>query len=258
MNEPKTTTFFDKLQRGFHRFGHNVKQTGVSSLQGFVHWIDPKLDKYRSTARRSARNTVPPVASKSDNYQFAKEASSEIPQTRADILAIIGSAPIGVFTKDERKLVESVLNLPVIKVEEIMQPKSRIVYVDIDETLGPLTLDHLYRTGLQHFPVQDRKSQLVGLIHTSRLNALEVREQTTAADILDPGLYYVRSDYTLRQALDVFLRNNAFYLLVVDKFGKIVGFLTLEDFYSHIFGKTDTSFNLDNDRLAVAKRVEIE
>ena len=228
-------------------------------MQGFVHWVDPKLDKYRSTKHRANNRVISPVEqSAAEKYQFSKEAISETPQTRADLLAIINSAPLGVFTKPERKMLESALTLPVMKVFEIMQPKSKIVYVDIDETLGPLTLDRLYHTGLQHFPVQDRKSQLVGIIHTSRLNALEMRDQITAADILDPGLYYVRDDYSLRQALDVFLRNNAFYVLVVDKYGKIIGFLTFSDLCTHIFGRSGDSFNFDNDRLAVAKRVEID
>lgn len=228
-------------------------------MQGFVHWVDPKLDKYRSTKHRTSNRTAAPTEqSITEKYQFSKEAISETPQTRADLLAIIGSAPLGVFTKPERKMLESALNLPVIKVSEVMQPKSKIVYVDINETLGPLTLDRLYHTGLQHFPVQDHKSQLVGVIHTSRLNALEMRDQITAANVLDPGLYYVRDDYSLRQALDVFLRNNAFYVLVIDKYGKIIGFLTFADLCTHIFGRSGDNFSFDNDRLAVAKRVEIE
>lgn len=254
MNEPKTITFFDKFQRGLHQFGHNLKKTGTSSMQGFVHWIDPKLDKYRYTKRR----TPQPSSVKIESSHPSKEIASEVPQSRADLLAIIGGAPLGIFSKSERKMIESALNLPVVHVSEIMQPQSKIAYVDIDETIGPLTLDRLYRTGLQHFPVRDRKSKLCGVLHTSRLNALEIRDRILASDLLDPGLYYVREDYDLRQTLDVFLRNSTFYLLVVDKYGKISGFITFEDFCTHLFGKTSDHFSLDDDRLAVANRVEIE
>lgn len=202
------------------------------------------------------------VEPKHELEKAEKVPEIDIPTTRADVLAVIESAPYTIFPKDERKLMEAVLTLRERPVREIMLPKDKIVYVGSNELLGPLTLDRLYQSKLLHFPVKNAKGAVIGAIHTGNLNSLEVKESFRAGEILDPNVYYVREDYTMADTLDTFLRNGCYFCLVVNNYGKIVGMVNFDDLTEDIFGKLKIDdFKRDDDPLAVAKRrfpVEVE
>lgn len=203
------------------------------------------------------------VASQAEvKFEAEKAPEIDVPTAKADILAIIESAPYTVFPKDERKLMEAVLTLKERPVREVMLPKDKIIYVDSNELLGPLTLDRLYQSKLLHFPVKNPKGAVVGAIHTGNLNSLEVKESFRAGEILDPNVYYIREDYTMADTLDTFIRNGCYFCLVVDNYGKIVGMVNFDDLATEIFGELKIDdFKRDDDPLAVAKRrfpVEVE
>lgn len=205
---------------------------------------------------------VPAVSHVEPKHELEKAPEIDVPATRADVLAVIESAPYTIFPKDERKLMEAVLTLKERPVREIMPPKDKIVYVDSNELLGPLTLDRLYQSKLLHFPVKNAKGTVIGAIHTGNLNSLEVKESFRAGEILDPNVYYIREDYTMADALDTFLRNGCYFCLVVNNYGKIVGMVNFDDLATEIFGELKIDdFKRDDDPLAVAKRrfpVEVE
>ena len=162
---------------------------------------------------------------------------------------------MSVLTRSEREMISAVFKLPEVTVSELMLQGEQIFYVDADEVLGPLTLDRLYKSGLEHFPVVDRKQNIIGCVHTTYFNNLELRESSKVSDVIDPGVYYLRPDYTLEEALHVFLRNGCHFCLVVNNYGKIIGMLTLKALCQYIFGNVENAgFSRDNDRLAVAKR----
>lgn len=135
-----------------------------------------------------------------------------------------------------------------------MLPPSTIVYVRDDEVLGPLTLDRLYKSGHQHFPVINGSERIIGAIHTTALNSLEVKETRTARDIIDSKVYYLRDDYIIEQALAAFLRTNCYFFLVINRHEDIVGMLTYEAFMQHLFGKVADDFSRDGDKFSVARR----
>lgn len=266
------------------KFARHLKRSWKKFLRHFTKWIDPKLEPYR-THRDSAQYSLiktassPTELSASDDPDVEKDAISastererssypeqkpnteisshfEVPSSRADLFTIIGSTPFGILTKRERETITNVLSLPDHTIEEIMLPKSKVVYVQADEVLGPLTLDRLYRSGLAYFPVVDSKGRIIGTLHTAQLNSLEIREATRADQMLNPNIYYARLDYTLAQALDAFLRTSSQILIIVDHYGNIVGMLTFDEFCRAVFGQVQDGFDRDDDRLAVAKRCE--
>ena len=258
------------IWKALKNFGAFLKRSWKKFLRRFTKWIDPKLEPYRTHPRNASplasapqpaslatpANPSDPDIPKAPTFQPASSATSDdTPQTRADIFEILTQAPHNIFSQRERNMMTNLLDLPAIKVSEIMLPASKIVYVDADEVLGPLTLDRLYRSGFSHFPVKDDKGSLIGCVHTTHFNNLDIRNSSRVADILDPDLYYVRDDYSLEQALDAFLRTNAFFFLVTDRYGKVTGLLTFNDFCRHLFGANPKdTFDGDSDRLAVATR----
>lgn len=243
-------------------------------MTAFTRWIDPKIAKYRQASNPDSKASSPKSRTEEsrpseDTPTFAPESEiassaasnlarqtvAETPTSRGDFLEIIRSLPFSIFSQSERQQIEAILALDNLSVSEFMRPAKDIVYVKKDEVLGPLTLDRLFRSGFSHFPVKDHKGNIIGCIHTAHLNNLDIKKTSTANEVLDQEVYYVRQDYTLRQALDVFLRTESFFLLVVDKYGKVVGILNFSDLCEFLFGKIKIDgFLNDNDRLAVAKR----
>lgn len=284
--------FFHPIATGLRKFGRWFRRHWRAfwqrTLRRFTKWIDPRLEKYRSATSKklsldrdnsyklknvaakasstrsvSARAAFIDSNSPSPTEQVVKPttgldvpASSPTPQTRSEILALIKDAPLAVFSNHERQIMANLLELPTIPVAELMIPEAKIVYVKANELLGPLTLDRLYQSGFSHFPVINAEKQIIGVINTTHLNNLEVRDSVHAADILDPGVYYVREDYSLEQTLNAFLRTSTQLFFVIDHYGKIVGLLPFANFIHYIFGNVslDDEFDHDNDRLSVAKR----
>ena len=143
-------------------------------------------------------------------------------------------------------------------VGSIMLPKEKIVFVNEQDFMGPLMLDQLYQSGQTHFPVTSKdKKQLVGVIHTSALNSLDIKssENDRAKKYVDSTIYYLRDDYTLEQAMAAFLRTNSFIYIVIDQTGKIVGLLTYQMIVTNLLGyEPKDDFDGDTSILAVMKR----
>lgn len=257
------------ISKGLKNFGAFLKRCWKKFLRRFTKWIDPKLEPYRTHPRANTQPITDPDELKAPTFQPAEiqhhqttlhptdNPLDDAPRTRADVFEILAQAPHSVFSQRERNMITNLLELPDVKVSSLMLPASKIVYVDADEVLGPLTLDRLYRSGLSHFPVKNAKGDLIGCVHTTHFNNLNIRESNRVSEILDPGLYYVREDYSLEQTLNAFLRTNAFFLLATDRYGKVTGLVTFNDFMRHLFGaNSKDSFDRDDDRLAVASRRE--
>ncbi len=257
-----------RFWRSFRRITHEAK---VTFLASFAKWVDPKLEKYRTPENRkltptpaqhapakTPQNTEVEPASKNltpTASTYTPEPKTYTPHSITDFLDIMKRTPRTVLGQRERHVIATIMNFPSVRVSEIMLPPSAITYVNDDEVLGPLVLDRLYKSGYQHFPVIDGRHRIIGLIHTTALNSLEIKQTNHAREILDPKVYYLREDYTLNQALAAFLRTNCYFFLVVDRFERIVGMLTYQMLIDYLLGETPTDkFDRDSDRLAVAKR----
>lgn len=264
---------------------HYLQKFCRNFWRSFTSWIDPTLEKYRTKRNKKrtsrSKNLTPAktanlteVKNSTENHAPTPEKHTPAitnhtsipseptntgqeytPTSIEDFLALLKRTPRSVISQRERHVIATIMNFPTTLVSELMLPPSAITYVKDDEVLGPLTLDRLYRSGFQHFPVIDTNRRIIGLIHTTALNSLEIKQTSRAREILDPKVYYLREDYTLNQALAAFLRTNCYFFLVIDRFERIVGLLTYEMIVDYLLGETPTdNFDRDSDRLAVAKR----
>lgn len=233
-------TFARNLRTGLKHLGQRLRRAWRRFLRRFTRWIDPKLEPYRTKSKPTPPPSEPPAYT---------------PTSTADLLDLLRRTPDTILTDLERQNIIAAINFPHQKVADLMLPNSDITYVDADATLGPLVLDRLYRSGFQHFPVRDSAGHLIGAIHTAALNHLDTKSTPRAADLVDPTLYYLRSDYTLSQALAAFLRTNCFFFLVLNRHDEIVGLLTYQMLIEYLLGTVPTdTFERDTDRTAVANR----
>jgi magnesium and cobalt transporter len=206
---------------------------------GFMAWLaktlGPKLDKYRKTEPE-----IPEIY---------------LPETEEDLVWVLKKLPEDVLRKTDFEKIIMAMTFSEKKVRDIMLPRDNITFVHINDFMGPLTLDKLYQSGFSHFPVLDTKGGIAGIIHTSSLNSLEIKETDRASSYLDKNVYYMRDNYSLSEALAAFLRTNSYFFMVVDSNAKIVGLLTLKMLIKKLLGEVpEDNFSDDKDVLAVAKR----
>lgn len=177
------------------------------------------------------------------------------PKSQKELVAVLRRTPKDVLSDREREIIAAAMGFQSTKVAEVMLPRTEITFVRENEVLGPLVLDRLYKSGFAHFPVVNRQNQIIGILHTEALTSLEIRETDQAQKFLDPHVYYVRTDYSLEQALAAFLRTNCYFFLVINADAQVVGLLTYEALVNFLLGENvSDEFDRDSELAAVAKR----
>lgn len=206
-------------------------------MKKLTKWVDPILEKYREPKKPEE---LPPYVVKDTE----------------DLIGVLKRAPKEVLSGKQRALIAAAMSFSEREVSEIMMSRSEITFVYEHDFLGPLMLDKLYQSGSSHFPVLSSDGhQIVGLIHTDQLNSLEIKKTDRATKYLDKKVYYLRSDYTLEQAMSAFLRTNCFFFLVVDKNGNVVGLLTYQMLIAYLLGFVPhDDFSEDTSISAIMKR----
>ena len=256
MDKP-VPTFSQRLHKFWRTLKAKLHRYKVHSLKRFTRWIDPKLSQYRTPeSKQLTPSQMPQITDRGTTAKKFTSATEPLtPNSKTELLNLLKATSHEVLSNHEREIITNVMQFGDRHVSDLMAPKSAIVYVKQDEVLGPLTLDRLYRSGFQDFPVLSAQHNIIGVIHTTALNSLEVRETNRASDLLDPKICYVREDYTLYQALAAFIRTNSYIFLVIDRFERIVGLLTYQMIVDYLLGEIPTdNFEQDSNRLAVAKR----
>ena len=223
--------------------GGSLKRGWYSLMRKLVHFLDPRLEKYRE-----AKTQTSPKASDSRPEIF-------MPESLADLFWILKKTPSSVLSDEERELIVSAMTFNERKIRDVMLPRKKIVFVENKDILGPLTLDKLYKSGLSHFPVTDGAGKIVGVLHTESLTSLEIKETDTAEKYMDPKVYYVRDDYSLEQAMAAFLRTNCYFFMVVDHDARIVGMTSFESLIKMLLGYVPSDgFTGDSNSKTVANR----
>ena len=205
----------------------------------FMTWLakklGPVLDKYRND-----NSDIPEIF---------------LPETEEDLVWVLKKLPENVLKKADREKIMMVMTFSNKKVRDIMLPRAEITFVHVNDFMGPLTLDKLYQSGFSHFPVLGVKGEIAGIIHTSSLNSLEIKDTDRAASFLDKNVYYMRDNYTLTEALAAFLRTNSYFFMVVNTDAQVVGLLTLKMLIKKLLGEVpEDNFSDDDKVMSVAKR----
>ena len=181
----------------------------MSFMQKFVRWLDPKLDKFR--ARKAP--TMPPKYT---------------PTSVEEFIDVISRTPKSVLSTKDRDRIAAVMSFDDRKISELMVPKSKIIFVNANEILGPLMLDKLYKSGFTSFPVVNGSDKVIGVIHTEALNALEDRHTDRAEKYLDHKVYYLHINDSLESAVTEIERTGSSFFLVQDDHNNIAGFFTTQ------------------------------
>lgn len=177
------------------------------------------------------------------------------PRSLQELIDTLKRTPTDILSTRERHLIANLMSFTGRRVDSIMIPKHEVPFVRADDFLGPLMLDRLYRSGLDRFPVLNHRDRIVGILPTSALNSLEIKKTDRAKKYLITEVFYLKSNYTLEQAMAAFVRTNNHFFIVINSYQEPVGILTFESFVHFLFGrKPIDDFDQDQNPEAVAKR----
>jgi putative hemolysin len=142
----------------------------------------------------------------------------------------------GVFKRAKKEMVEGVLSLDRLLVTTIMTPRTKIVFLNIDDN-EETNWRKIVTSGHSHFPVyQKNRDQVLGMVAVKALWANSAIGLPTALkNLLVPPL--IAPEYmTAIQLLEQFKKTGRHTAVVSDEFGAVQGLVTLIDVFEAIVG----------------------
>ncbi len=143
-----------------------------------------------------------------------------------------------------RQMLLSILDLEHISVNDIMVPRQEIASINVEDSWEDI-LDQLRQTPHTRLPVHDGElDNLIGIIHMKRVAQELARDTLTRERLVELARarepYFVPEGTPLTTQLNAFQRNRRRLAFVVDEYGDIQGFVTLEDILEEIVGEFTT------------------
>jgi CBS domain containing-hemolysin-like protein len=146
-------------------------------------------------------------------------------------------------------------------VGSVMTPRRKLKFVSSDDSVGPMLMDELHKTGHSRFPVtkdspKSTNPQVIGTLYLKDIIGMQAGGKVK--DYLRKDANYINEDANLRQALAAFLKTNHHLLIVVNSFEEIVGVLSIEDVFEQIIGQpiNDEFDEFDSLRAVAAKEAK--
>lgn len=220
-----------------------VLGTILASLLSLLVGTIARLGVVRSSANRFYVSREPHFVEIVTTWRWldwfrgmTEESLDTAATSRAELQHIIGRSS-GVLTRDELLRVQASLSLDERVVEDVMTPVSVIETADVHDSLGPLVLDSLHKTGHSRFPVVDGDiHHIAGILYLHDIINLK-SAKPTVREAMDPRVHYIHEQQSLEHALHGFLRTHHHLFVVVNDYRETVGVLTLEDVLETLLGK---------------------
>lgn len=135
-------------------------------------------------------------------------------------------------------LLSSILEFPTIKVKDIMIPRLRVNYIQVEASFIEM-MDYARETGNSRYPVCDGDLEnIVGFLHVKDLAFVSDEEKANfkIEKLLKPP-FFVYEHMKIQSVFDHMNRKKVHLALVKDENGTVVGIVTLEDIIEEIFGE---------------------
>ncbi len=175
---------------------------------------------------------------------------------RADLLQLIDQQQEQADSRlrpEELQIARRALSFDDYKVADILTPRKQVKTVSTGDTVGPVLIDELHKSGQEYVLVRDgAKGPFAGTLAIKRLG-LESSGQVR--DIMERTVYYVHENDNLSEALHAFFSTNHPLFVVVNSFEEYVGIITVENILRQLLGHVPgDDFNQYADIAAVAAR----
>ena len=141
------------------------------------------------------------------------------------------------FTEEERTLLKNVVSFGELSVIDIMIPRSDILAVERDSTLGELTT-HVRDIGHTRIPVyHESLDKIEGFIHVKDLFNYISEPESFSIKIVMREILFVPPSMRIVDLLLKMRMSGCHMAIVVDEYGGTDGLVTMEDLFEEIVGE---------------------
>jgi CBS domain containing-hemolysin-like protein len=147
------------------------------------------------------------------------------------------TSPLGDISADEARLIKHSLEFSGKTIREYMIPRRVVTMVQESDSIGPVLLDELHKSGHSRFPVYATGSQdtIVGTLYLHDL--VGAKKSGSVASAMSKKVYFVHEELDLGHALDAFIKTKHHLFIVVNNFEEFMGILTIEDVIEQLLGR---------------------
>lgn len=153
-----------------------------------------------------------------------------------------------IITPETLTILEGAIVFAQMRARDIMLPKSQMVSIKKDETLYEI-LDKVTQSGHSRFPVLNTDSdEIIGILHAKDLLTF-AEEKPDEFELIDicRQAPFIPEGKRLDSLLSEFRRNKNHMAIVVDEYGTVTGFVTIEDIIEQIVGDIEDEFDIEEE-----------
>jgi magnesium and cobalt transporter len=182
-------------------------------------------------------------------FQKLKQYFQSEPETQNELLHLLRDAQNRALIDSETlSMIEGVMLFEKMRVRDIMLPKKQMICIPAEVTLDEV-IDLVTESGHSRFPVLGQQpDEVIGTLHAKDL--LRFQGPTPLKfDLIDVirQATVVPESKRLDALLSDFRINRNHMAIVVDEYGAISGFVTLEDVIEQIIGDIADEFDIDEE-----------
>ena len=146
----------------------------------------------------------------------------------------------GDMVKQERDMLDSILDLGDVEVGEIMVHRRNMLMIDADQSPARV-VEQVTSSPYTRFPLwRDETDNIIGVLHSKDMlravanRPTEIDKVDVVAMAAEP--WFIPDTTTLIQQLQAFRHRRTHIAMVVDEYGALMGMVTLEDVLEEIVG----------------------
>lgn len=214
--------FFVQSRGGAHPASLWLAAKSAPALTWLAEHLHPVLELVSKAVRR-----LLPIHVHSGLYE--KEDLARLLQTQK-------AQPDNRIDPGEIDLLAHALTFGDKTVADAMVPKRVVVDVNATDSVGPILMGELHKSGHSRFPVYERRhDNIIGVLYLHDL--ITAKHTGTVHEIMRPKVMYVHENFTLYQTLQAFVKTKQHMFIVVNEFEECVGIITIEDVLERVIGK---------------------
>lgn len=172
------------------------------------------------------------------------------PQNKEQLITLLRDAQIRALIDTETlAIIEGALIFAQMQVRDIMLPKKQMTCIDEEASLDEI-IHIVTHSGHSRFPVMNEtKDEVIGILHAKDLLRFQTEQQKRDFNLADivrqPS--FVPESKRLDILLSEFQTNRNHMAIVVNEYGTVAGFVTLEDLIEQIIGDIEDEFDIDEE-----------
>jgi len=170
--------------------------------------------------------------------RISKNKSSVNSITKAELLeTAFLSENEGVIDEKESDVIENVLHLNVIKIKDILTPRSVVFALEEERTIKEVVAKEKNVFRFSRVPVYEGNiDNITGIVLTKKLFGQALKDDDVTIKTVKKDLFRISENISVSKALDLFIRKKQHMFLVMDSYDQTEGIVTLEDCIETLLG----------------------